>query len=375
MNRDLFVINGIIIFYVIQRLSELLLSNSNESWLKENFQAVEVDPRESFKMKTFHSLWFFSLFIEANFKQTFQPLMLSLIIYVCLIICLTIRLHTIEKLKRFWTIKVYAIKNHLITTDGLYKYLRHPNYFVVVLEFLLIPLLFKAYFTMIIFSVLNLFVLKQRINLEEVVLMKQEKYIQHFKTKYRFLPFVFSLFILLVCPEIYGAEIKKSYKDYAESKSAEEYIRFASESKKLGFITSSFDGYAREFNIIYELDKNKLKELKLQIPVSGMDTDNGSRNEKMIIAIMEQNKYPKISGELVSPVELRDGEHETKMVFTIKDKKIERPVSYKVSTNNEGHVVSGHSTLKLSDAGLPDPSIAVAKVRDEFDINFSVKLK
>lgn len=375
MNRDLVIINGIIFFYILQRLSEVFISNSNEKWLKENCNAVEVYPIESLRMKLFHTLWFVSLVIEANIKKSFQALEISLMIYPVLIACLIVRAHTIEKLKRFWTIKIYSTPKQQIATDGLYQYLRHPNYLVVILELLLIPLLMKAYFTLIFFSIVNLFIQKQRIQLEEETLMKHEKYKQHFLKKYRLLPFVLSLLITFASSDSYGTEIRKQYKDYAEAKASEEFIRFASESKKLGFIKTGFDGFAREFNINYDLVKDKLNSLNVLIAVNGLDTDNGSRNDKMIQEIMEKDKHPQISVSLMSPIVLANGSHETQMAFTIKDKKIIKPVSYTVTSNGEGVIVRGHSAIKLTEAGLPDPSIAIATVRDDFDLTFAVKLK
>lgn len=364
-----------ILFYVVQRLSELLISKSNELWLKENFHAVEADPKESFRMKVFHSLWFVSLFLEANIKKSFQSVEISLIIYPVLMACLYVRWHTMEKLKRFWTVKILAMNKHMIVTDGLYKYLRHPNYLIVILELLLIPFLMKAYFTLVIFSIVNLYIQKQRIELEEETLMKHENYKKHFLGKYRLLPFILSLFIAFVGNSAFGAEVKKQFKTYSEAKSSEEFIRFASESKKLGFITTGFDGFVKDFTINYDLEKNKLKNLEVHIAVNSLDTDNGSRNDKMLQEIMDQEKYPQITAIITSPIELIRGGHETNMLFNIKDKKITKPVSYTISSSGDGMIVRGHTTIKLTEAGLPDPSIAIAKVRDDFDLSFAVKLK
>ena len=51
-----------------------------------------------------------------------------------------------------------------------YRSLRHPNYLVIVLEFLLLPLLMRAPVTLVLFSLANLAVLRQRIRIEETAL-------------------------------------------------------------------------------------------------------------------------------------------------------------------------------------------------------------
>jgi methyltransferase len=58
---------------------------------------------------------------------------------------------------------------HLVRI-GPYRLLRHPNYLVIVLEFLLLPLLMRAPVTLVLFSLANLAVLRQRIRIEEMAL-------------------------------------------------------------------------------------------------------------------------------------------------------------------------------------------------------------
>ena len=55
---------------------------------------------------------------------------------------------------------------------GPYRLLRHPNYLVIVLEFLLFPLLLRAPVTLVLFSIANVAALRQRIRIEEEALRK-----------------------------------------------------------------------------------------------------------------------------------------------------------------------------------------------------------
>lgn len=374
MDKNSLVINGIILFYLLQRLSEVLISRNNEEWLRENCQAVETNPNEGKLMKVFHSLWFVALIIEANIKKSFQPDAFSLVIYFVLLCCLIVRIHTMEKLKRNWTVKVLDIKNHIISTEGLFKYVRHPNYFIVILELIFIPLLVKAYFTMVLFTLVNFYIQGKRIQLEEKVLMKHDKYRLYFSGKKRFIPFVFSL-ALLIAHSLNAAEMKRQFSNYAEAKKADEYIRFDSESKKMGFLTTGFDGFALSFKVSYELEKLKVKNLKVTVPAKDLDTDNDGRNKKMLNSILEAGSYPEITADLIDDLNLSEGEQKTNMAFTVKGKRIVKPVNLIIRHQSDGIQVNGRTTLKLTEAGLPDPSIMIAKVRDDFDLSFSVLFK
>jgi methyltransferase len=58
--------------------------------------------------------------------------------------------------------------------------MRHPNYLVIVLEFLLLPLLLRAPVTLVLFSIANLALLRKRIRLEENALRELTDYGEKF---------------------------------------------------------------------------------------------------------------------------------------------------------------------------------------------------
>lgn len=191
MSSEKQYICGIILFYLIQRLSELFLNKTNERFLIENFDAVEIDPTDSLRMKIFHSLWFIALISESLWHGKLVNNELSMISFVILIIAMLIRFHTISLLKEFWTIKVYSLSPRPFVKDGLYKILRHPNYLAVILELIFIPVLLGCTYTAVIFTIGNIWVLRKRIQLEESELTTNPDYSLAMKHTKKLIPFIY----------------------------------------------------------------------------------------------------------------------------------------------------------------------------------------
>ena len=373
MTKSLLISNGIIFFYIIQRLSEVAMSRENEKWLKEHCSAKEVDPLESLRMKIFHSLWFVALILETNIRQEVHSNITSLVIYIILGSCLGVRFYSMEKLKRFWTIKIFTMQNQKIVTDGLYKYLRHPNYLVVILEFIFIPLLFKAYFTLVIFSLANLFILTKRIKLEESVLMSQSDYRQKFSGVKRLIPF-FLIVLISTNNFVDASELSYQFKNYDEARESVNYLKFEGASTKLGLITTSFDGYAKDIQINYDLAHDQLNSLEVTILVKGLDTDIKSRDEKMHNEIFEFGVHPIIKARALGKLVLAPGEQNVDMLFTVKGKELTKKIKLKIEKKEDRFFISGQTSLSLKELALPDPSIAIATVRDNFDVKFAIIL-
>ncbi len=57
-----------------------------------------------------------------------------------------------------------------LVRKGPYRWMKHPNYAVVILEFIFLPLLYGAYWTLFLFSFLNACMLTVRIRAEEKAL-------------------------------------------------------------------------------------------------------------------------------------------------------------------------------------------------------------
>lgn len=153
---------------IVQRISELILSKKNENYLKSK-GAIEHD-RNGFKyIVLMHNLFFISLVLEYFFlqRELNQYWKILLIIFICTQL---LRYWAIFTLGKRWNTKILVLPNTEPIRSGVYKYLKHPNYIPVIIEITVIPLLLSCYYTAIVFSILNLIVLKRRIRIEEEAL-------------------------------------------------------------------------------------------------------------------------------------------------------------------------------------------------------------
>lgn len=184
---------GLFLLTAILRLIELFISKRNDT----------LRSTESNIQKPKEGLFFLFILLHVSFliftplevyllnRTFYQYLGLSMIILY--LICLIIRFHVLTVLGKNWNTKViYNISDELsITTSGIYKFIRHPNYLVVIFELTALSIFHSAYLSFIIFSALNFLLLFFRIRFEENELFKNSKYSNHFLDKKRFIPGLF----------------------------------------------------------------------------------------------------------------------------------------------------------------------------------------
>ncbi len=90
------------------------------------------------------------------------------------------RYWVIASLGENWNVRIVLIPGDPVKKSGPYRWMRHPNYVVIVLEFLLLPLLMRAPVTLAVFSLANAIVIRTRIRLEEHVLRELTDYGEKF---------------------------------------------------------------------------------------------------------------------------------------------------------------------------------------------------
>ena len=171
---------------ILQRLVELRLAKHNERWLLKH-GGYEVGRKHYKYIVMLHVSFFLSLFIEVLF---FEREMLSVwyVVFFLFLLVQLLRIWTMTSLGVYWNTKIIVVPGAKVVQKGPYKWLRHPNYLVVMLEIFLLPLIFQAYVTLFLFTVLNFVMLLYRIGVEEEALCKATNYDAVFHSRNRLLP-------------------------------------------------------------------------------------------------------------------------------------------------------------------------------------------
>lgn len=187
MGEIIIVFSFFFSFLIFQRLLELVIASKNEKWLK-NKGGYEVGRGHYVLMVLLHTFFLISLLIEVTTLNRELSLIWPTLLLFFLVTQI-IRIWALLSLGKYWNTKIIVLPNTSIIKKGPYKFLRHPNYVIVIAEILLIPLLFQAYLTAGIFSLLNLWMLSIRIPMEEKALIAETDYQEKFETVSRFAPF------------------------------------------------------------------------------------------------------------------------------------------------------------------------------------------
>jgi methyltransferase len=150
---------AVLAFVTLQRLAELAWARRNVARLMRR-RAREVAPEHYPLIVVLHASWLSGLWLLA-------PTMIVhwgwLVIFFILQI---LRVWVLISLKDRWTTRIIVLANEPLVRVGPYRFLNHPNYWVVAGEILTLPLSFGLVVYALIFSVLNAVILSMRIRAE-----------------------------------------------------------------------------------------------------------------------------------------------------------------------------------------------------------------
>jgi methyltransferase len=165
-------------YLILERLLELHVSRKHRLALEER-GGREFYPETFALMAGLHSLFLLALFWESHpWRILGTPLNGALLGFFVLLQGL--RYWCIHSLGEAWNTRIVLVPGGRVQKRGPYLLLAHPNYLVVTLEFLTLPLLMHAPFTLAIFFPANLLILRQRIRLEERALRQFTDYGERF---------------------------------------------------------------------------------------------------------------------------------------------------------------------------------------------------
>ncbi len=149
---------------VLQRLLELALARHNERRARAK-GAVERGRGHYPFIVGLHSLWLVSTLAEGLLRGPELPVYWP-VAFALFLLVQPLRYWAIFSLGESWNTKILVVPGTKPVRSGPYRYLDHPNYVVVVVEILTFPLIFGAWLTALVFTVLNAAVLRVRIKEE-----------------------------------------------------------------------------------------------------------------------------------------------------------------------------------------------------------------
>jgi len=142
-----------------QRLGELWLSRRNTRRLLAQ-GAREHAPGHYPLIVALHAAWLVTLWILAP-ARTIDPFWLALFVLIELA-----RIWVLASLGPRWTTRIIILPDAPLVQRGPYRWINHPNYWVVIAEIAVLPLVFGLWQVALIFSLLNAAVLTIRIREE-----------------------------------------------------------------------------------------------------------------------------------------------------------------------------------------------------------------
>ena len=158
----------ILALVVIQRLGELALARANtRRLLAQGGQEVGRGHYPLFIL--LHASWLIA--IAAATPLATQPIWPLVGVFFILQL---VRVWVIATLGRYWTTRIITIDDAPLVRGGPFRFVRHPNYWVVTGEIAVLPLAFGAWEIALIWSILNALLLRHRIAMEGAALEPRE---------------------------------------------------------------------------------------------------------------------------------------------------------------------------------------------------------
>jgi methyltransferase len=143
-----------------ERLIELIISNRNVVKLRKR-GGYEAGRNHYPLIVLLHISWMITVYAAAPHDA--PPNALLIFVYVLL---QGARVWTITSLGSYWTTRIINVPKAPLVHRGPYRFMRHPNYAIVIAEIAILPLAFGEINTAVIFSALNLLMLSWRIFVE-----------------------------------------------------------------------------------------------------------------------------------------------------------------------------------------------------------------
>jgi methyltransferase len=155
------VVRAVILLVALERLVELVYAARNTRNLRRR-GAVEVGQGHYPVIVLLHAAWLAALLVLV--PAATRPVWWLLGLFALL---QGARLWVLASLGPFWTTRVLTLPGAPVVRRGPYRWVRHPNYLVVIAEIAILPLAFRTWAVSAVFSALNLAIILWRVRIED----------------------------------------------------------------------------------------------------------------------------------------------------------------------------------------------------------------
>jgi methyltransferase len=157
------------ILVLVQRGAEELYSQRNTRRLLA--EGAHEEGRDYYPVVAVtHLAW-----IAAIYLLVAADAAISVPLLVAYVVVQVVRYWVIGALGRYWTHRIITVENAPVVRAGPYRFVRHPNYWVTIVETFLLPAVFGAYALGAIMGVVWTAVVMYKIRLEDGALAARRK--------------------------------------------------------------------------------------------------------------------------------------------------------------------------------------------------------
>jgi len=160
---------GIVLAVALQRLGEMAYARRNMKRLLAQ-GAREIGAGHYPLIVLLHAVWLLLMFVLVPADAD-----ISVPLLAAFVILQGLRVWIVLTLGPYWTTRIVTLPAAPLVRRGPYRYLRHPNYVVVIGEIALLPMAFDAWEIALVFSILNLALLWHRVRIEDAALDERRR--------------------------------------------------------------------------------------------------------------------------------------------------------------------------------------------------------
>ena len=162
---------GLMAFIISQRLVELWWANRNTKRLI-SLGGKEYSPKHYSLIVALHTTWIVAILVLILRNPAVE---ISAICLTFFAILTAFRAWILVTLGSYFTTKIISLPGAPLRKNGPYKFIKHPNYALVVCEIFVVPMIFGFWQVAAIWGVLNIAILAFRIHEEDLALRERRE--------------------------------------------------------------------------------------------------------------------------------------------------------------------------------------------------------